>query len=272
MASLPERLPWSPSGSVFALQGAHTGDLVMAMPAIGAALKRGPVGVAGLKPQYYAALQDLPVHYRVRFHDGRRLVARRTAGLHMTEVWLRCLGEDVAPVRLPFPVRGNAQLDRLLPFGPWVLLSPWSDFAPKRWDPGHWHLLAGHIAASGWRVAVTGPPRAAELGRFIAGPIHLNLVGRDGPEDWPGLLRRAALVISTDSAPVHVADAMDIPVIGLYGHTRIDEFGPFWRRDLCVQAGSMEALGLGTVIEAFERWRRSDAALRQRSETSAAPP
>ena len=255
MLAVPRRAAWSAAGTVFELAGAHTGDLVMALPAIGAALRRGPVGVAGLKPRHYAALHGLPVHYRVRFLDGRRIEACRTAGMHMSEVWLRCLGDDIDPVRLPFPIEGSAEVDPLLPAGRWVFLSPWSDFAAKRWVPAHWHRLAGHIASSGWRVAIVGPPRAMELGQFIAGPLHINLVGCDSARTWPALLRRAALVISTDSAPVHVADAMGIPVIGLYGLSRIEEFGPYWRRDLCVQADSMEQLSLDRVIGAFEHWR-----------------
>lgn len=227
----------------------------MAMPAIGAALRRGPVGIAGLKPQYYAALRGLPVHYRIRFNEGRRIAMRRTQGRHMTELWLHGLGEAVAPVRLPFPIMGANEVDPLLPAGRWVLLSPWSDFEPKRWEAARWHRLAAHIAASGWRVAVIGPRQAVDLADFIAGPLHLNLAGRDAPHNWPALLRRAALVISTDSAPVHVADAMGIPVIGLYGHTQVNEFGPYWRRDLCIQADGMEQLELAQVVGMFERWR-----------------
>ncbi|PPU04784.1 glycosyl transferase family 9, partial [Xanthomonas arboricola pv. corylina] len=64
---------WSRDGIVFPMEGAHTGDLVMALPAIGAALQHGAVAVVGLRPNYYRPLRRLPIHFRFHIEGGRVL-------------------------------------------------------------------------------------------------------------------------------------------------------------------------------------------------------
>ncbi|WIX06507.1 glycosyltransferase family 9 protein [Xanthomonas oryzae] len=101
----------------------------------------------------------------------------------------------------------------------WVVLSPWADFATKRWEPDRWRALARHVTERGFQVAIVGPPQAKALADDIVGDTHVNL---------PSLLRRACLVVTVDSGPLHVCDAMNVPVIGLHGLTRLSEAGPYW--------------------------------------------
>jgi len=247
---------------VFPLGGAHTGDLLLALPAIGAALQERDVVVSGLEPRYYAALRHLPVVFRHASPAGIVLRPTWQVGTHRTDGWLDALG--LPPVRMPLPLRGLAPARNLLPDAPWALLSPWADFASKRWPTEAWCALADTLQALGLRVAVIGPPSARTMADAIAAHAHLNLVGWDTPETWPALLTRAAIVISTDTACVHMADALGIPVVGLYGHTRIDEYGPYWRREHCVQAAGMKAIGVDAVMAAV----RATGALPRRVDPS----
>ncbi|QJD70181.1 glycosyltransferase family 9 protein [Xanthomonas campestris pv. badrii] len=236
------------------MEGAHAGDLVMALPAIGAALQLGPVAVVGLRPAYYRALRRLPVHFRFHADGGRVLRPQWRANVHPTDVWLQSLPGDALPVRMDIPTDDGPWVSHLMPEGTWVMLSPWADFAPKRWDPERWRALADHVAKRGFSVAVSGPPQAQALADYIAGDLHVNLVGMDTPDNWPALLRRADLVVSVDSGPLYFCDAMRIPVVGLHGLTRLSEAGPYWDNSLCVEAGGMDAVTLDAVIAAFERW------------------
>lgn len=243
--------------TVFALSGAHTGDLLLALPAIGAALEWGGVMVSGLAPRYYAALTHLPLRYLHAPTAGALLRPQWRAGQHRTEAWLDALPGRPRPARVPIPVHGLARARELLPGEAWALLSPWADFPGKRWHAAGWRAVAEGLVELGYRVALVGPPKAATMAREIASPSITDLTGRDTPQSWPALLARAALVVSTDTASVHMADALGIPVVGLYGYTRIAEFGPFWQRGHCVEADGMDAIGAEAVLAACAGIHRS---------------
>jgi heptosyltransferase I len=49
------------------------------------------------------------------------------------------------------------------------------------------------------------------------------------------LLRRAKFVVSADTGPLHLASALDAPVIGLYGPTDPSRNGPYSRADVVVR-------------------------------------
>ena len=91
------------------------------------------------------------------------------------------------------------------------------------------------------------------------------------------------MVIAPDTGPVHIARALEVPVIGLYGHTNPWRVGP-WRKyeDLWVDAYTdpgeapdpsnftpklerMERITAAEVLERVERARAAHtAATRQR--------
>jgi ADP-heptose:LPS heptosyltransferase len=55
----------------------------------------------------------------------------------------------------------------------------------------------------------------------------VNLLGRTKLDALPELIGMARLVICNDSGPLHLAAAMHRPVIGLFGPTDHERFGPY---------------------------------------------
>jgi len=58
----------------------------------------------------------------------------------------------------------------------------------------------------------------------------IQLAGAAGKTDLPlaaALLKRFSLFVSTDTGPLHMAAALRVPFVGLYGPTRFDETRPF---------------------------------------------
>ena len=108
--------------------------------------------------------------------------------------------------------------------GPFVLLIPGANKPPKRWPPQRFAAVADELARShGLRAVVTGSPREIKaLDAVVAaakGPIA-NLARRGLTlGSLKAVSRRAALVITNDTGPRHVAAALGTPLVSLFGPT-----------------------------------------------------
>ena len=109
----------------------------------------------------------------------------------------------------------------LEPHGPVVAFCPGAEYgSAKRWPAAHFAELARSMAARGREVWLIGSPRDAAIGEEIAqlsGGAGRNLCGKTSLDEAVDLLAGAELVISNDSGLMHVAAALDRPLIALYG-------------------------------------------------------
>lgn len=121
-----------------------------------------------------------------------------------------------------------------------IILSPASSIPQRNWRSEHYAVVADHaIRRHNARVLICGGPTQAErlLGDAILSAMRetpVDLIGRDTLSGFLALCQRATLVISPDSGPVHMADAMGAPVLGLYAATDCNRSGPYSSRDLCI--------------------------------------
>ena len=105
-----------------------------------------------------------------------------------------------------------------------VALAPGSIWATKRWP--HFPALAQRLSAD-HRVIVIGSDADAPLAREIAaaaGPAVIDATGRLSLLGSAELIGRAALLVTNDSAPQHLASAMGTPTLTVFGPT-VPEFG-----------------------------------------------
>ena len=120
---------------------------------------------------------------------------------------------------------------------PVLALCPGAEFGPaKRWPEAHYAAVARAKLAEGWQVwlfgsmkdkpvtdaiAALAPSPSRGEGRGEGGPlppIH-NLAGRTSLEEAVDLLACARCVVSNDSGLMHLAAAVEVPVIAVYGST-----------------------------------------------------
>src|SRR5262249_29600891 len=94
-----------------------------------------------------------------------------------------------------------------------VIFHPWATYGPaKRWLAERFaelgRLLSTHLAAQIVLVgSADGSALAAEINRLMDDRA-IDLTGRTSLSELMDLIRDSALVISTDSGPAHVADAL----------------------------------------------------------------
>jgi heptosyltransferase I len=142
---------------------------------------------------------------------------------------------------LPVAESARAFAEHALPgLQPTLMISPCSSHALRNWSPERYAAVADHaIASLGMRVALTGGPSemeasmAAAIVQSMSGDV-VNLVGKDTLPRSLALLERADIVLSPDSGPVHIANALGTPVIGLYACTWSRRSGPYNSLALCV--------------------------------------
>lgn len=122
---------------------------------------------------------------------------------------------------------------------PVLMISPCSSHVLRNWYADRYAAVATHAQARGWRVVLCGG--RSELERSMADAIQaqletpaLDLVGRDTLKQLPALLARADLVMTPDSGPMHIANAMGSKVLGLHAASNPHRSGPYSDRRYCV--------------------------------------
>jgi len=104
---------------------------------------------------------------------------------------------------------------------PAAALCPGAEFGPaKRWPARHFAELAQGIAAHGCQVWLIGSQADRPVGAEIeqaAGGVCRNLCGETSLTEAIDLLASTSLVVSNDSGLMHVAAALERPLVALYG-------------------------------------------------------
>ncbi|GAE52962.1 saccharide biosynthesis regulatory protein [Xanthomonas arboricola pv. pruni str. MAFF 311562] len=115
---------------------------------------------------------------------------------------------------------------------PVLMISPCSSHARRNWYPDRHAALAGGSCCCGGR---------SELERSTADAIVaaartplLDLVGKDTLKQLPALFARAELVVTPDSGPMHIANAMGTKVLGLHAASNPLRSGPYSDVRYCV--------------------------------------
>ncbi|MGE5469845.1 MAG: lipopolysaccharide heptosyltransferase II [Bacteroidota bacterium] len=102
-----------------------------------------------------------------------------------------------------------------------VAFCPGAEYGPaKRWPAAHFATLAQRLAERGCAIWLFGSPKdhavAEEISRLAPG-LCRNLCGATSLAQAVDLLALAELVVCNDSGLMHVAAALDRPLVTLYG-------------------------------------------------------
>jgi lipopolysaccharide heptosyltransferase II len=172
-------------------------------------------------------------------------IVRYEPAIHEVERNLALLGplsigsDRVLPVLVPDASGIDAMLNGF-PHRNMVALAPGSQWNTKRWPEDHFGTLGRLLAADGHMVVLIGGPGDAELCNRIASVIPPGMVvqsaGRCSLLQSAELIRRSRLLVSNDSAPMHIAVAVGTPVVAIFGATSPSfGFSPIGPRDTVVE-------------------------------------
>ncbi len=112
-----------------------------------------------------------------------------------------------------------------------VILNPDCRREANRWPVQRFADVARRLLDQpGVRVALTGGPGARAMGDEIAAAVGPRLWRADGRFSLLGsveLFSRAHLLLTGDTGPMHLAAAVDLPVVALIGATAPSRTGPY---------------------------------------------
>lgn len=140
-----------------------------------------------------------------------------------------------------------------------IVLFPDSRRAEKRWS-GFKQLTELLVREDKTRKVIwAGNNYVPDRGSFPPSQF-LNLTGNTSLVSLPSLIKRADWVVSNDSGPMHLAAALDVRVLGIFGPTDPRLFGPYplnGPTNFVVQApvGDLKLLSAKDVYSRFQRAR-----------------
>lgn len=110
---------------------------------------------------------------------------------------------------------------------PVLALCPGAEFGPaKRWPVEHFRAVATAMLARGWQVWVMGSENDRLVGDAVIDALRgdsanavVNLAGLTSLADAIDLLAQSAMVVSNDSGLLHIAAALNRPLVAVYGST-----------------------------------------------------
>jgi ADP-heptose:LPS heptosyltransferase len=190
------------------------------LSAIVAFLTRAPIR-CGFATNSRARLFTHPVPY-----DGEGYEARVFLALFET------LTGTPAPLEEHAMALELGAAERRAPLGeaPVAVLAPAAPIAERQWDPARWVEVGRRLAGTGYAIVLVGGPEdravCGAVTSGIGGARVFDLSGRATIGETAAVIARAALYVASDGGLLHVAHALRVPTVGLFGAGIATKWGP----------------------------------------------
>jgi ADP-heptose:LPS heptosyltransferase len=194
-------------------------DLVVILPSIGAYL------------------------WTARLAGARRIiyVPQMPAGLHMAEHMLHsvasALNVHVGAPRMSLTIGEDSQTGADSLLSPLagkrgiVGLNVGASRPQKRWPVAAFRAVARRLSERGFGVVLLGSPSDKTIASQIldgekGDPAVIDLTGRTSIGELCAIIARVAALVSADTGAMHIAAALETPIVALFGSTDPGQTGP----------------------------------------------
>jgi lipopolysaccharide heptosyltransferase I len=171
-----------------------------------------------------------------------------TLDLHAVDRYLNVgpilgLDDDPADFTFPIPQSAVSSVDALLSQNGvnranFVVMAPGTVWETKHWGSEKFAQVARHFLSKSLAVVLIGSQRERAVCEDVAAlaPGAVDLAGMTTLSELAALIRRSIISITNDSGPMHLAVALDRPVISIFGPTDPMWIGPYRRTGAVLQA------------------------------------
>jgi heptosyltransferase I len=203
---------------------------------------------------------------------GRHVIEQNVsvaAGLVKRQVKVPC-------AQFPSDAAAEARIEqRLAEFGirQYAILNPGAGWGAKRWPAERYGEVARRFAEMGLQAILNYGPGEDELARAAeAASGGAARAMKSSLTELIALTRRARLFVGGDTGPLHLAAALRVPVVGIYGPTDPARNGPYGTRSAVLRSTEsvtsharraaadegMLGIGSGAVVAAAQELVESD--------------
>jgi lipopolysaccharide heptosyltransferase II len=123
----------------------------------------------------------------------------------------------------------------------WIAVNVAARWPTKRWPPESFAVAADQLQREGLGpiVLIGGPDErpVTQAVKALMKSKPVDLTGETAPGLLPALLESAALLLTNDSGPMHVAAAVGTPVVALFGPTSPIQTGPYGKQHVVLTSG-----------------------------------
>lgn len=142
------------------------------------------------------------------------------------------VGETLRPAKVTFPVDSAAEAWCDAMVGGvgerFVVIAPTAGWGAKEWPAERYGAVARELRRAGFKTLVNAASSDDEAGmRVVEASGGAARLVPCSVGQLIALVRRAALMIAGDTGPLHLADALGRPVVGLFGPTDPARNGPY---------------------------------------------
>jgi heptosyltransferase I len=175
-------------------------------------------------------------------------IAVPTLDLHAVDRYLNVgsilgLDKDPADFSFPIPQSAKSRVDSLLRQNgvgraELVTMAPGTIWETKHWGNDKFAQVAHHFIAKGFAVVLIGSRRERAVCEEVAelAPGTVDFAGMTTLSELAALIQRSSISITNDSGPMHLAVALNRPVVSIFGPTDSIWIGPYQRTNAALQA------------------------------------
>lgn len=152
------------------------------------------------------------------------------------------IAKTAAGLRVEFPVDADAEkkvATLTADMAHFAILNPGAGWGAKQWPVERYGTVAKELAKDGICSLINYGPGESELATAVemasegaARKISCSIA------ELIALTRRAVLLIGGDTGPMHLAAALQIPVVAIFGPTNPARNGPFGTRSIVLRSAS----------------------------------
>ncbi len=109
-----------------------------------------------------------------------------------------------------------------------VMMNPGAGWGAKRWPVERYASVAVELKRIGFATVVNIGPGESQLAEAFSADASARAFPMSGSiGELIACTRRASLFLGGDTGPLHLAAALNVPVVGIYGPTNPDRNGPY---------------------------------------------
>lgn len=186
--------------------------------------------------------------FRIGFKEAREgsvlFYTHRIEGgreIHAVDRYLKiasAIGCDVGEIAFPMPlIKGSERVKTLKEgIGRYAVIVPGARWETKRWSPERFGILVSMLDTKTFIIGGAKDREAAEVIEDKSRGKAISIAGKTDMKDLISIIRGARYVVTNDSGPMHIAAALNIPVIAIFGPTNPVRTGPYGKNNIVIKS------------------------------------